>query len=101
VLGRITRQGDGRFKAEFGCGTCSPASSSRQAIFRPFENVRRIAHIVSDAIYVRLTGEKGYFDSRIVFVDETGPKERRVKRLALMDQDGANSATSRAETISF
>jgi TolB protein len=46
---------------------------------------------VSDAIYERLTGEKGYFDSRIVFVDETGPKERRVKRLALMDQDGANT----------
>ena len=54
------------------------------------DNVRRIAHIISDAIYERLTGEMGYFDSRIVFVDETGPKERRVKRLALMDQDGAN-----------
>src|SRR5207248_4790261 len=51
---------------------------------------RRIAHIISDFIYERLTGEKGYFDSRIVFVHETGPKERRVKRLALMDQDGAN-----------
>ena len=37
-----------------------------------------------------MTGEKGYFDSRIVFVDETGPKDRRVKRLAIMDQDGAN-----------
>ena len=41
-------------------------------------------------IYERLTGDKGYFDTRIVFVDESGPKERRVKRLALMDQDGAN-----------
>src|ERR1700731_3163802 len=51
---------------------------------------RRIAHIISDQIYERLTGEKGYFDSRVVFVDETGAKERRVKRLALMDQDGAN-----------
>src|SRR6516162_8377394 len=50
----------------------------------------RIAHIISDAIYERITGEKGYFDSRIVFVDESGPKERRIKRLALMDQDGAN-----------
>jgi TolB protein len=54
------------------------------------DNFRRIAHMTSDAIYERLTGEMGYFDSRIVFVDETGPKERRVKRLALMDQDGAN-----------
>src|SRR5258706_298595 len=52
--------------------------------------VRRIAHIISDQIYERITGEKGYFDSRVVFVDETGPKERRVKRLAVMDQDGAN-----------
>ena len=54
------------------------------------DNWRRIAHIISDAIYERLTGEKGYFDSRIVFVDETGPKDRRIKRLAIMDQDGAN-----------
>jgi TolB protein len=51
---------------------------------------RRVAHKVSDAIYARLTGEGGYFDSRIVFVDETGPKDKRVKRLAIMDQDGAN-----------
>jgi TolB protein len=54
------------------------------------ENWRRIAHIISDAIYRQVTGDdKGYFDSRIVFVDETGPKERRAKRLAIMDQDGA------------
>ncbi len=54
------------------------------------DNWRRIAHIISDAIYERLTGEKGYFDTRIVFVDESGSKDRRVKRLAIMDQDGAN-----------
>src|SRR5207237_576496 len=48
------------------------------------------APINPDQIYERLTGDKGYFDSRVVFVDETGAKERRVKRLALMDQDGAN-----------
>jgi len=52
------------------------------------DNWRRIAHMVSDQIYQTLTGEKGYFDTRIVFVDETGPKDRRVKRLAIMDQDG-------------
>ena len=45
---------------------------------------------MSDSVYERLTGEKGYFDTRIVFIDETGAKERRVKRLAIMDQDGAN-----------
>jgi TolB protein len=51
---------------------------------------RRVGHIIADAIYERLSGEKGYFDSRIVFVDESGPKEKRVKRLAIMDQDGKN-----------
>ena len=60
-----------------------------QQYFTTPENWRRIAHIISDAIYERLTGEKGYFDTRVVFIDETGPKERRIKRLAIMDQDGA------------
>jgi TolB protein len=54
------------------------------------ENWRRIAHKVADAIYKRLTGEDGYFDSRIVFVAESGPPLARIKRLAVMDQDGAN-----------
>jgi TolB protein len=56
------------------------------------QNWRRIAHIVADAVYERLTGETGYFDTRIVFVAESGPKQARVKRLAVMDQDGANLA---------
>jgi TolB protein len=51
---------------------------------------RRIAHKISDSIYERLTGEQGYFDTRIVFIDESGPKTNRTKRLAIMDQDGAN-----------
>ncbi|MGY6632662.1 MAG: Tol-Pal system beta propeller repeat protein TolB [Alkalilacustris sp.] len=51
---------------------------------------RRMAHKVSDAVYSRITGEGGYFDTRIAFVAESGPRDRRVKRLALMDQDGAN-----------
>jgi TolB protein len=54
------------------------------------DNWRRIAHLVSDAIYERITGEKGYFDTRIVFIAESGPKINRRKRLAVMDQDGAN-----------
>jgi TolB protein len=54
------------------------------------ENWRRVAHKISDAVYERLTGEKGYFDTRVVFVAESGPKTARVKRLAIMDQDGAN-----------
>ena len=51
---------------------------------------RRIAHKVADAVYSRITGEGGYFDSRVVFVSETGPKDNRRKRLAIMDYDGAN-----------
>jgi TolB protein len=53
-------------------------------------NARRVAHLVSDVIYERLTGEKGYFDTRIVYVSESGPAAKRIKRLAIMDQDGAN-----------
>ena len=53
-------------------------------------NWRRVAHIISDKIYQRLTGEDGYFDSRIIYVSETGKKTQRYKKLAIMDQDGAN-----------
>ncbi len=53
-------------------------------------NWRRVAHIISDKVYERLTGETGYFDTRIIYVSETGPKDQRVKKLALMDQDGYN-----------
>lgn len=55
------------------------------------ENWRRIAHKISDAIYQKLTGESGYFDTRVVFIAESGPKINRTKRLAIMDQDGANT----------
>ena len=54
-------------------------------------NWRRVAHIISDKIYERLTGEEGYFDTRIIYVAESGPKNQRVKKLAIMDQDGANT----------
>jgi len=53
-------------------------------------NWRRVAHIISDKVYQRLTGEKGYFDTRIIYVSETGLKTQRFKKLAIMDQDGAN-----------
>ncbi len=53
---------------------------------------RRMAHKVADAVYARITGEGGYFDSRVVFVAESGPKDARAKRLAVMDYDGANLA---------
>ncbi len=53
-------------------------------------NWRRVAHLLADEIYKRLTGEDGYFDSRVVYVAEAGPANRRIKRLAIMDQDGEN-----------
>ncbi len=53
-------------------------------------NWRRISHVISDIIYQRITGESGYFDSRIVYISESGPKSARKKRLAIIDQDGEN-----------
>lgn len=54
------------------------------------EGLRRVAHQIADAIYERITGDKGYFDTRIVYVAESGPELKRKYRLAIMDQDGAN-----------
>ncbi|MDM7851954.1 Tol-Pal system beta propeller repeat protein TolB [Pseudochrobactrum kiredjianiae] len=91
VTGRITKQPDGRLKAEFRLwDTFAGQQLAGQQFFTTPENKRRVAHIIADAIYERLTGEKGYFDTRIVFVDESGSAQKRVKRLAIMDQDGAN-----------
>jgi TolB protein len=55
------------------------------------QNWRRVAHLIADEIYKRLTGEEGYFDTRIVYIAEAGPANRRIKRLAIMDQDGADN----------
>lgn len=91
VVGRTSRQPDGGLLAEV---RLWDVYAGRQLTGQQFhtsaENWRRVAHIISDAIYERLTGERGYFDTRIVFVDESGPKEERVRRLAIMDQDGHN-----------
>ena len=54
-------------------------------------NWRRVGHIITDKVYERLTGEKGYFDTRIIYVSEEGPKTQRIKKLAIMDQDGFNT----------
>jgi TolB protein len=91
VTGRITRQPDGRLKAEFRLWDVFAGQQLTGQQYAATPDIwRRIAHMIADSVYERLTGEKGYFDTRVVFVDETGPKERRIKRLAIMDQDGAN-----------
>jgi len=91
VTGSVAKQADGRVRAEFRLWDVAVSEQMLgQQFYTTPENWRRLAHIIADAVYERLTGEKGYFDTRIVLVDETGPKEKRVKRLAIMDQDGAN-----------
>jgi TolB protein len=91
VTGRVNRTPDGRLQAEFRLWDVSTGTQigGSQYITDP-NNARRVAHIISDAIFTRITGEQGFFDTRIAFVDETGPPEHRRKRLAIMDQDGAN-----------
>jgi TolB protein len=91
VSGTITPQSDGRLRVEFRLwDVLSEQQMTGMAYFTVPGNWRRIAHIISDAIYKRITGEDGYFDTRVVYISETGPENRRVKRLAIMDQDGAN-----------
>ncbi len=90
AVGRVSRQGD-RIQAEFRLwDVASGKQLAGQRFAMPAANWRRAGHVIADQIYERLTGEKGYFDTRVVFVDETGAKDKRVKRLAVMDQDGAN-----------
>jgi TolB protein len=91
VTGTVTSQPDGKARVEF---RLWDVYGQKQLIGMAYtttqQNWRRIAHIISDEIYKNLTGENGYFDSRIVYVSESGPATKRVKRLAIMDQDGAN-----------
>ncbi|WP_246666154.1 Tol-Pal system beta propeller repeat protein TolB [Aquamicrobium sp. LC103] len=90
VTGRVTKEPDGRLRAEFRLwDTFAGQQLVGEQFFANPQNWRRVAHIIADTIYERLTGEKGYFDTRIVYVDESGAKNQRVKRLAIMDQDGA------------
>jgi TolB protein len=90
AVGRIGAS-EGKLKAEFRLWDVFAGTqlAGEQFFARP-KDARRVGHIIADAIYERITGEKGYFDTRIVFVDESGPKNKRMKRLAIMDQDGSN-----------
>jgi TolB protein len=82
---------DGRLRVEFRLwDVFAEQQMVGLAYFTVATNWRRVAHIVADAVYKRITGEKGYFDTRIVYISETGPQNRRIKRLAIMDQDGEN-----------
>jgi TolB protein len=89
--GQATVDPDGRLRVDF---RLWDVGAQQQLLGLQFtstpDNWRRVAHKISDAVYEKLTGEKGYFDTRVVFVAERGPKTARIKRLAIMDQDGAN-----------
>ena len=91
VTGRLFHRTNGDVRIEF---RLWDIAGGQQIVGRALEtrrpNWRRLAHKMSDAIYQRLTGERGYFDTRIVYIAESGPVLKRVKRLAIMDQDGAN-----------
>lgn len=92
VTGMTTLLDDGRLRVEFRLWDVFLGQQmTGLAYFTASANWRRIAHLVSDAIYERLTGETGYFDTRIVYVAESGPQTGRIKRLAIMDQDGENN----------
>ena len=92
VTGRVTQEADGRLKAEFRLwDSFAGQQLTGQQFFTQPENWRRVAHIIADAIYKQITGEDGYFDTRIVYVAESGPKTARKRQLAIMDQDGANA----------
>ncbi len=94
VNGAVSTLANGKLRAEFRLWDIFGADQIAGERFDVDPKLwRRVAHIIADRIYESLTGEKGYFDTRIVFVDESGPKNRRVKRLAIMDQDGANIRT--------
>ena len=91
IAGAVQLQQDGRLKVEFRLwDVFAEQQLSGLAYFTVPNNWRRVAHIIADQIYQRITGERGYFDTRVVYIAESGPMNRRIKRLALMDQDGAN-----------
>ncbi|CBI76909.1 TolB protein [Bartonella clarridgeiae 73] len=91
VTGKVYREADGRLKVDFRLwDVLGNRQIKGQRFYTATERWRRVAHMISDEIYSKMTGEKGYFDTRIVFIDETGPHDARIKRLTIMDQDGAN-----------
>ena len=91
VQGFVRANGDGSLTV--GCylyDVFARTELTRQGFVVAPADWRRAAHKCADTVYTRLTGEGPYFDSRVIYVSETGPKNRRIKRMAVMDQDGAN-----------
>ena len=91
VDGQVTADADGHLRVDFRLWDIYAGEQLLGLQFTSTpENWRRIAHKVADAVYEKLTGHQGYFDTRVVFVAESGAKYHQVRRLEIMDQDGAN-----------
>jgi TolB protein len=92
VTGRAEVLGGGNVRVEFRLWDVLPQAQLQGTAYTTTQsNWRRISHIIADVIYERLLGEKGYFDTRVVYISGTGPRDRRTKRLAIMDQDSENN----------
>ncbi len=90
VQSRLTKLSDGKYQLDFFVWDVDGKEQiEAQSLVASKKSVRRLGHIMADAIYERLTGEVGYFDTQIVFIAETGAIDKRTKRMAIMDQDGA------------
>ncbi len=91
LYGSVERTDDQRLRVSFRLwDVFAGQSMEAKALTLPVQDWRRLAHMIADMVYSRVTGESGYFDTQVVYVAESGPARKRVKRLAVMDQDGAN-----------
>ena len=89
--GEVSETPDGSLKVSYRLWDIfSQNQMDAKALTTDLNAKRKIAHMIADSVYERITGEKGYFDTQIVFVSEKGRQNNRTKRLAIMDQDGAN-----------
>lgn len=94
VTGTISLEPDGRLRADFRLWDVFEGTQLAGFSYKfPAQNqsIRQIAHMIADVVYKTLTGEDGYFNTQVVYIAESGPLDRRIKRLAIMDQDGANN----------
>jgi TolB protein len=92
ITGDVSDQGGGQLRVEFRLWNVTQQTQVTGTAFTTTEsNWRRIAHIIGDTVYQQIIGEKGYFDSRVAYISEAGPVTSRIRRLAVMDYDGANN----------
>ena len=92
ITGDVADQGNGQLRVEFRLWSISQQKQVQGTAYTTTAaNWRRIAHIIGDVVYQQLIGEPGYFDSRVAYISESGPATSLVRRLAVMDYDGANN----------